>query len=147
VALTNASGARTLTVTDQESAGGGRCNSGGKVWGAGGGIARATLSTRFLRTTPAGAPGFAAEKVEWIVETAFDAPAALKAGGAGSHRAEKPVAAPGPLRARACANAKPSATTSAKPNAKRAHLRTMEGFYTRMPAHVNARRKLRRIAT
>src|SRR5207249_9698278 len=89
--------------------GGGRCNRGRKVRGAGGGIARATVPKRALRITPAGASPFSAWKVESILDTAFDSSAALKAGDAGSHGAENLKEASGNLCACACAIAKPSA--------------------------------------
>ena len=105
-------------MSDQEFDGGGRGNRGGKAWGAGGGIAPATVSRRDLRTTSAGATAFSAAKVELVVETAFDLPVALNAGNTGSHGAEKSVEAPRTLSACACAIVKPSATMSAKPKAK-----------------------------
>src|SRR5438874_9295168 len=118
-------------MSDQELAGGGRCNRGGKVRGAGGGIARATVPKRALRITPAGASPFSAWKVESILETAFDWSAALNtgdagnAGDAGSHGAENLMEASGNLCACACAIAKPSAMMSSRAKAKLAHLRAM----------------------
>ena len=131
MALTNASRARIVAMSLQEFAGGGRRNRGGKARGAGGTVARATVSTQYLRTTPPGPSAFSAAQVESIVETAFDSLAALNAGDAGSHGVEKPVESPGIFTACSCAIAKPSATISATPNAKLAHLRTMRQSYTR----------------
>ena len=68
-----------------------------KTRGAGGGIAPATVSTRYLRATSAGATTLSAAKVEAIVETAFDLLVALNAGNTGSHGAEKSGEAPGTL--------------------------------------------------
>jgi len=121
-------------MADQEFAGGGRSNRGGKARGAGGVIARATVSTQDLRATPAGASAFSAAQVESILETAFDSLAAWNARDAGSHGEEKPVEGPGVFSACACAIAKPSATMSATPNAKFAHLRTMSLSYIRLRA-------------
>ena len=108
-------------MSDQELAGGGRCNRGGKVLIAGGGIARATVPKRAVRMRPAAASPFSAWKVESIVDTAFNWSAALNAGDAGSHGAEKLMEASGNLCACACAIAKPSA----RARAKLAHVRTM----------------------
>ena len=119
-------------MSDQELAGGGRCNKGGKVRGAGGGIARATVPKRALRITPAGASPFSAWKVESILETAFDWSAALNAGDAGSHGAENLMEASGNLCACAYAIAKPSAMMTGRAKAKLAHLRTMHRYYTRL---------------
>jgi hypothetical protein len=69
---------------------------------------------------------FSAAKVESIVETTFDSLVALNAGDAGSHGVEKPVEPPGAFSGCACAIAKQSATISAKPNARLAHLRPMD---------------------
>jgi hypothetical protein len=126
VALTNASRARTLTISNQEFAGGGRWSRGGKAPGAGGNIALPAVWKQNLRLTPAGASAFSAAQVESIVETACDSPEALNAGDAGSHGAEKPVNAPGFFSACARAIPKPSATMRAKANAALAHLRTMD---------------------
>jgi hypothetical protein len=76
-------------------------------------------------TTPADAPAFSVAKVESIVETTFDSLVALNAGDAGTHGVAKLVEPPGPFSGCACAIAKPSATTSTRPNAKLAHLRIM----------------------
>jgi hypothetical protein len=122
-------------MSDQEYAGGGRWNRGAKAQGAGSNIARATVSTQDLRTTPADASAFSAAQVESIVETAFNSLAALNTGDAGAHGAEKSVEAPGVFSGCACAIAKPSATMSVKPNATPAHLRTMNISYTRLRAH------------
>src|SRR5437762_7289633 len=119
-------------MSDQELAGGGRCNRGGKVRGAGGGIALATVPKRALRITPADASPFSAWKVESILETAFDWSAALNAGDAGSHGAENLMETSGNLCACACAIAKPSAMMSGRAKAKLADLRTMHRCYTRL---------------
>lgn len=119
-------------MLDQELAGGGRCNRGGKVRGAGGGIARATVPKPALRTTLAGASPFSAWNVESIPETAFDWSAALNAGDAGSHGAANLMKASGNLCACACVIAMPSATISSTAKTTLAHLRTMHRYYTRL---------------
>ena len=98
-----------------------------------GGIDDEIASTRDLLTTPVGAPAFSAGEFESIVETTFNALVALNAGDAGSHGVEKPVEPPWAFSGCACAIAKPSATISARPNAKLAHLRTMGQSYTLYP--------------
>ena len=128
VALANASGARTLTISDQEFAGGGRYNSGRQVPGARDGIARETVSTWGPRTSPARALTLWAMKVESIVEITFDSPA--NAGGAGWRGVERPEESLGTFSAYACDIAKPSTTRNNRPNAKLAHLRTMDRSYT-----------------
>ena len=77
----------------------------------------------------ADASAFSAAQVESIGETAFNSLATLNTSDAGSHGTEKLVGAPGVFRVCACAIAKPSAMMSAKPNAKLAHLRTMDPVY------------------
>jgi hypothetical protein len=91
-----------------------------------------TISRQYLRATLAGATALSATKVEAIVETAFDLPGAMNTGNTGSHGAEKSGEAAGTFSACACAIVKPSATISVKPNAKVAHLRTMDRAYTRV---------------
>ncbi len=82
--------------------------------------------------TPAGASPFSAWKVESILETALDWPAALNAGDAGSHGAENQMEASGNLFARVCAIAKPSAMMSGTAKAKPAHFRSMHQCYIRV---------------
>jgi len=79
-----------------------------------------------------GASGFAAASAESNVNIASDSPEALSARDAGSHGVEKPEEPPGAFKGCACTKAKQSATTSEKPNAKLADLRSMARSYTHM---------------
>ena len=97
-------------------------------------MARATVSRRALRPTRPRASASSAATLESIVETAFDSPAALNAGDAGSHAAERLFEAPGTFSGCAWATAKPSATISARPNAKLTHLRAMRLCYAGLRA-------------
>ena len=124
-----------MAMADQEWGGGGRWNRGGKTAGTGDETGWETASTRDARATPAGTAAWAVAEAESNVETAGDSPAALSAGNAGSHGVEKPAEAPGALSGRVCVIAKLSATTSARPNAKFAHLRTINRWYIRTQEH------------
>src|SRR3974390_628192 len=116
-------------MRDQELAGGGRWNRGGKTRGGGGNIARAAASTEVLFTTPADTSAFSSAQVESVVETALNSLADSKKGDAGSHGAEKPMEAPGDFSVCACAIAKQSATMRAKPKATLRHLRSTKPSY------------------
>lgn len=100
-----------------------------------GGIARATASKSDVHTTPPATSVFLAAKVDSIGKTAFDSPAALKAGDAGSHGVEKQMAAPWIFSGFARDMAKPSAAMITKAKATLAHLRTMDRWYTRLRSH------------
>ena len=117
-------------MRDQELAGGGRWNRGGKARGGGGNIARATASTEILLPASADTSAFSAAQVESAVEAAFNSLAAANKVDAGSHGAEKPMEAPGDFSACACAIVKPSATMRAKPKAMPRHLRSTKPSYT-----------------
>ena len=110
---------------DQEWAGGGRWKRGGKSAEARGGSGIDTAATRDILTMPAGAAALAAAKVESNGETAGAGLVALNAGNAGSHGVEKPAETPWVSGGCARASATPIARTSARANAKLAHLRTM----------------------
>jgi hypothetical protein len=95
---------------------------------------------RHLCRTATGTSARSAAKVKSIVETAFDSHAALNMGDAGTHGMEKPAEVPGTFSGCAYAIATPSAKMSTKPNAKVAHLRTMQRSYTRPHACTSGRR-------
>src|SRR5690349_11737412 len=113
-ALTSTSGARTLTISDQAFAGGGLCNKGGKASGAGGEIARATISIWDLRATAAGrlTLSVAKEDASTVKTTLDSAPGVFTAGPQGTEKRREAEA----FSASARAIAKPSATMSAKPS-------------------------------
>jgi hypothetical protein len=83
---------------------------------------------------PASVSAVSAANVESIVETTFDSPVAWNAGDAGWHGVEKPMEPLGSFSGCACDIAKPSTTRSESPNAKLAHLPTMDRSYIQPPA-------------
>ena len=91
---------------------------------------------REVLAAAAGAAALSTTKVESAVDTTFASLAAFNAGDAGSHGVEKPPKLAGVFSECACTIDRPSATMSAKPNAKLAHLRIMVRSYTRR--HVGA---------